>query len=129
MTYFKNLLQNLTKKSEVIFAPGLQENETYEANICLRKAKSKYYQNLPDENIWLPDKFWKVIKSIYMAKIKQSLPTKSFKVNSKLTSDPTLITNGFTNFYTEIVPKLMKLLLPLNNFIWRKVKECENLSL
>ena len=64
-----------------------------------------------------------------MAKIKQSLPTKSFKVNSKLTSDPTLVTNGFTNFYTEIVPKLMKLLLPLNNFIWRKVKECENLSL
>ena len=57
-----------------------------------------------------------------MAKIKQSLPTKSFKVNSKLTSDPTLITNGFTNFYTEIVPKLMKLLLPLSNFIWQKVK-------
>ena len=100
-----------------------------EVNICLKKAKSKYYQNLLDENIRSPDRFWKVIKRIYPGKSKQSLPSKSFKVNSELTSDPTLIINGFANFYTEIVPKLKKLLLPLNSVIWRKRAECENLTL
>ena len=84
-----------------------------EVNTCLRKVKSKYYQNLLDENIRSPDRFWKVIKRVYPAKNKQSLPSKSFKVNSELTSDQTLITNGFANFFTEIVPKLKKLLLPL----------------
>ena len=86
-----------------------------EGNICLRKAKSKYYQKLLDENIRSPDRFWKVIKRIYPAENKQSLPSKSFR----LTSDPTLITNGFANFYTEIVPKLKEVLLPLNSVIWR----------
>ena len=76
-----------------------------------------------------PNRFWKVIKRIYQAKNKRSLPSKSFKVNSELTSDPTLITNGFANFYTEIVPKLKKLLLPLNNVIWRKKAECESFTL
>ena len=76
-----------------------------------------------------PDRFWKVIKRIYQAKNKRSLLSKSFKVNSELTSDPTLITNGFANFYTEIVPKLKKLLLPLNNVIWRKKAECESFTL
>ena len=33
-----------------------------EANICLKKAKSKYYQNLLDDNFRSPDRFWKVIK-------------------------------------------------------------------
>ena len=99
-----------------------------EVNICLRKAKSKYYQNLLDENIQSPDRFWKVIKRVYPAKNKQSLPSKSFKVNSELTSDQTLITNGFANFFTEIVPKLKKLLLPLNSVIWRKGAECENFT-
>ena len=68
-----------------------------EVNICLRKAKSKYYQKLMDENIRSMDRFWKVIKRIYPAKNKQSLPSKSFIVNSELTSGPTLITNGFAN--------------------------------
>ena len=56
-----------------------------EVNICLRKAKSKYYQNLLDENIRSPDRFWKVIKRIYparnknlyrlnLSKLTQSLP-------------------------------------------------------
>ena len=99
-----------------------------EANICLKKAKSKYYQNLLDENFRSPDRFWKVTKRIYPAKNKQSLPSKSSKVNSELTSDPTLITKGFANFYTEIVPKLKKLLLSLNNVIWGKEAECENFA-
>ena len=71
-------------------------------------------------------------KGIYPAKNKQSLPSKSFKFNSKLTSDPTLIKNGFANFYTGIVPKpkpkLKKLLLPLNNVVWQKQAECENFT-
>ena len=82
-----------------------------EVNICLRKAKLKYYQQLLDENIRSPERFWKVIKRIYPAKNKQSQSSKSFKVNSELTSDPTLIANGFANFFTEIVPKLKKLSL------------------
>ena len=56
---------------------------------------------------------------------KQSLPSKSFKSNSELASDPTLITNGFANFFTEIVREA---LLPLNNVIWRKEAEYENLT-
>ena len=52
-----------------------------EVNIFLRKAKSKYYQNLLDENIQSLAKFWRVIKRIYLVKNKQSLTRKSFKVN------------------------------------------------
>ena len=33
-----------------------------DVNICLRKAKSKYYQNLLDENFRSSDRFWKLIK-------------------------------------------------------------------
>ena len=45
-----------------------------EVNICLRKAKSKYYQYLMDGNIRSFDhRSWKVIKRIYPAKNKQSL--------------------------------------------------------
>ena len=44
-----------------------------EVNIFLRKAKSKYYQNLLDENIQSLDKFWKVIKRIYLAKSTNNL--------------------------------------------------------
>ena len=39
-----------------------------------------------------------------------------------------LITNGFAKFYTEIVSQRKKLLLPLNNVIWRKEAECENFT-
>ena len=52
-----------------------------EVNIFLRKAKSKYYQNLLDENIQSLAKFWRVSKRIYLAKNKQSLTRKSFQVN------------------------------------------------
>ena len=91
-----------------------------EVNIFLRKAKSKYYQNLLDENIQSLGKFWKVIKRIYLVKNKQSLTRKSFKVNSELkhTSDPLFIINGFCSFYTKIIPKLKKLSLPLSKVIW-----------
>ena len=99
-----------TKLENDITAYKMKRNEV---NICLRKGKSEYYQKLLDENIRSPDRFWKVIKKTYPAKNKQSLSSKSFKVNSELAADPTLITNGFANFYTETIPKLKKLLLPL----------------
>ena len=114
-----------TKLENDITAYKMKRNEV---NICLRNAKSKYYQKLLDENIRSPDRFWKVIKRTYPAKNKQSLPSKFFRVNSELTTDPMLITNGFANFYTEMVPKLKKLLLPLNIVIWRKGAECENFT-
>ena len=113
-----------TKLENDITACKMKRNK---ANICLRKAKSKKYQNLLDENFRTPDRFWKVIKRMHPAKNKQSLSSKSFEVNSELTSDPTLIKNGFAYFYTEIAPKLKKLLLPLN-VIWRKEAECENFT-
>ena len=100
-----------------------------EVNICLRKGKSKYYQNLlMDENFWSPERSWKVIKRIYPVKNKQSLPIKFSKVSSEFTSHPMPSRNGFANFYTEIVPKLKKLLLPSHNIIWRKEAECENFT-
>ena len=86
-----------TKLENDVTAYKMKRNEV---DICLRKAKSKYYQNLLDENCRSPDRFWKVIKRIYLAKNKQSLPSKSFKFNSEFISDPTLITDGFVNFYT-----------------------------
>ena len=62
----------ITKLETGITAYKMKRNEV---NICLKKAKSKYYQNLLDENFWSPDRFWKVIKRIYPAKNKQSLPS------------------------------------------------------
>ena len=114
-----------TKIENEVTAYKMKRNEV---NICLRKAILKYYQNLLDEKFRSPNRFWKLIKRIYLAKNKQSLPSKFCKVNSEFTLDPTLITNGFTNFYTLIVPKLKKLLLPLNNVFWRKEAECENFT-
>ena len=114
-----------TKLGNDITAYKMKRNEV---NICLTKAKANYYQNLLDENFPSPDRFWEVIKRIYPAENKQPLQSKPFKINSELTSNPTFITNGFANFYTEIVSKLNKLLLSLNNVIWRKEAECENFT-
>ena len=114
-----------TKLENDITAYKMKRNEV---NICLRKAKSKYYQSLLDESIRSLERFRKKIKRTYHAKNKQSLPSKYFKVNSELTSDSTLITNGFAIFYTEIVPKLKKVLLQLNSVIWGKEVECGNFT-
>ena len=54
-----------TKLENDITAYKMKRNEV---NICLRKAKSKCYQNLLDENILSPYSFWKVIRRIYPAK-------------------------------------------------------------
>ena len=56
-----------TKLENDVTAYKMKRNEV---NICLRKAKSKYYQNLLDENFRSPDRFWEVIKRIYLAKSK-----------------------------------------------------------
>ena len=61
-----------------------------EANICLKKAKSKYYQNLLDENFRSPDRFWKV----NLSKLTQSLPQIQRSLHmALLTSIPRLFQN------------------------------------
>ena len=54
-----------TKLESDTTAYKMKRNEVL---ICLRKVRSKYYQYLLDENIRLGDRFWKVIKRIYLAK-------------------------------------------------------------
>ena len=56
-----------TKLGNDITAYKMKRNEV---NICLTKAKANYYQNLLDENFRSPDRFWEVIKRIYLAKSK-----------------------------------------------------------
>ena len=73
------MLQNLIKKSRGKPYPWVARNiktkmidrdrlshkmKRKEANICLRKPKSKYYQSLPDENFPSSDKFSRVTKRI-----------------------------------------------------------------
>ena len=99
---FNRLLRKMRKsKLETDIAAYKQKRN--QVNILLRKAKTNYLQNLLDENFRSPDRFWKEIKRIYPTKNKQSVPTKSFIVNSNLlqiipSSLMVLLTTTLTSF-------------------------------
>ena len=100
-----------------------------EVNIAIRKAKSTYYKKLLQENQRLPDKFWNVIKSIYPSKGgKKSMSNKSFKIDNEMTSKSSQITNGFAEFYTTVIEKIKRTILPLSNKTWGKIKNSENFT-
>ena len=86
----------------------------------IKKAKTVYHQQLLNENLTKPEKFWKFVKKLFPTKSNTNSTCEKFVINGKLTSDKKLIANGFCNFFQTVASKLKTNSIKLRNFVWSK---------
>ena len=87
-------------------------------NNQVKQSKNKYHQNLINENVGNPEKFWKNIKTVYPLNNKDSEVCRLFNVDGVATTDNKLIADSFCNFFSTVANKLKTSAIPFTNFIW-----------
>ena len=64
-----------------------------------------------------PNKFWKIIKTIFPTKTKEP-PAQSFNIDAKCTTNKKSIANKFCSFFSKIAGALKEKSIRFKNFIW-----------
>ena len=97
----------------------------------LRKAEKDYYQDLLHRNKANLKKSWQIIKSV-LNKAKTNQSEKQFIISGETVDDPTIISDSFNSFFTNIGPNLSAK-LPVSSidpiqYMSNKVDVCFNLD-
>ena len=100
------------------FDRAAYRHQRNKANNFLRKAKCTYNQNLINDNVDKPEKFWKAVNSIYRCKNQTNLTNSSFNIDGKTTCDKSTIADGFNRFFTNIASNLKAKTMLLKDCIW-----------
>ena len=108
-----------SKKDEDVSAYKRKRNIV---NNMIRKSKSSYHRRLLQENSNDPDRFWRILKTVYPSKVKHNSTSKLFEISGEKTDDPERISNGFCQFFSNVANKLKALSFPLLNLAWRRPK-------
>ena len=81
---------------------------------CAQETHYKFILRDSEKN---PNKFWKMIKTIFPSKKKQP-PAASFNVDAKCTTNKKSIASRFCSFFSKIVGALKEKSIRFKNFIW-----------
>ena len=90
-------------------------------NTLVRKAKQNYHKTLLNESCNDPNRFWNAIKKLFPGK-SNNPPPPTFTLNSKVTTDSTLIANGFCKYFSNVVSQLKSSVFKLKDCIWTQHK-------
>ena len=94
-------------------------------NIAVRKAKSSYHRKLLSENAGDSYRFWRTIKSIYPSKPKNSNIKINLEIDGEQVNNPSVISNGFCSFFTNVISEMKRKAFPLRDFIWKNLSKIE----
>ena len=91
-------------------------------NKLVRKAKQNHHKSLLNESRNDPNRFCKAIKKLFPGK-STNPPPPTFKINGTDTTDSTLISNGFCNYFSNVVSQLKSSVFKLKDCIWIQHKQ------
>ena len=120
-----NERDKLLRKSRKSHNSGIKDeykSKRNQVSSMIRTAKSNYTRSLLQENAHDPIKFWSTIKRIFPCKSKKCRVEQSFDIDGTSTSNPSNISNGFCDYFTNIVSSMKKIAYPLIDFNLEKAE-------
>ena len=92
------------------------------ASGLVKKCKSRYNRDLLKDCTDSLDKFWAAIKKLYPIKLPSEYGS-SFVINGSKSTDKTLITNSFCEYFSTIARNLKRKSVLPRDFVWSKPVE------
>ena len=83
----------------------------------IRRAQKTHYKYVLRDSEKKPNKFLKMIKTIFPTKTKEP-PARSFNIDAKCTTNKKSIASGFCSFFSKIARALKEKSIGFKNFIW-----------
>ena len=84
---------------------NMYKNARNHATNIIQRAQKTHYKSLLRDSEKKPNKFWKMIKTLFPTKTKEP-PARSFNINAKCTTNKKSIANGFCSFFSKIAGAL-----------------------
>ena len=114
----KDRLMRKARKSKKEEDWVMYKNQRNHCNAILRKAKNKHNQNLINECIDQPEKFWSAVKNSYPTKSISRQQSSIFNIDGNNTADNLPIANAFCQHFSTVASKLKAQSIKLKDFIW-----------
>ena len=116
----RDKLYRKCQKSNLTCDRKAYQDKRNKVNIIVRKARNNYYnKELLKESSNDPEKFWKILKSMYATSGKESPPCQSFDINEEKCTNMKQIAHGFASFFSTTFNHIKSQAMRLTNFACR----------
>ena len=117
MKYRDSLLRKARKPDKEIDWSAYKRKRN-SVNNLLKSAKNNYYDELFEENVSSPEKFWKCIKQLFPTKNENGNTCSSMVIDGEKVLDKQVIANGFSYHFFTTAAILKEKLSLLKSTVW-----------